>query len=157
MNQEVKIFIDEYLATSGSKGHLDFEDFIVDHFCSDEKKANTCALLILNGEKTASSSLKAWYEHFNEEQPKVGNLQVVTNWTGEPICIIEITEVLNIKFAEVNEEIAFLEGEGSKTLDEWKDTHKQVFISESNEIGINFSEDSIVIVEKFKVVFKHVN
>ena len=45
-----------------------------------------------------------------------GHLQVVTNWSGEPVCIIEITSVSKCKYNEITAEFAALEGEGDKTL-----------------------------------------
>ncbi|MGL1067122.1 ASCH domain-containing protein, partial [Vibrio vulnificus] len=82
------------------------------YFCADEHNANLCAELILRGEKRASCSLDYWYSEKGEPMPVVGHLQVVTNWDGIPICIIEMTSVTKKKYSEVTPEFAALEGEG---------------------------------------------
>ncbi|GLR77177.1 hypothetical protein GCM10007855_40520 [Aliivibrio sifiae] len=48
--------------------------------------------------------------------PTVGHLQVVVDWNGKPICIIEIDSVETCKYNEVTAEFAHAEGEGDRSL-----------------------------------------
>lgn len=68
-----------------------------DYFCADEENANICSDLILRGEKTATCSMKYWYEFGLEPMLKVGNLQVVADWNGNPTSIIEITGCFRVQ------------------------------------------------------------
>ncbi len=86
--------------------------------------------------------------------PEVGHLQVVTNWDGVPICIIEITSVTKCKYSEVTPEFAALEGEGDKTLTWWRKAHWNFFSKECIELEISLSEDMLLVLERFKVVYK---
>ena len=85
--------------------------------------------------------------------PQVGHLQVVTNWEGKPICIIEITSVTKCPYNQVTETFAASEGEGDKTLEWWKNAHRTFFSHECTQLGIAFQEDMILVLEHFKVVY----
>ncbi|MDV2308510.1 ASCH domain-containing protein, partial [Vibrio cholerae] len=105
-----------------------------DYFCADEYNANVCADLILRGEKRASCSLEYWYSQKCELMPQVGHLQVVTNWDGKPICIIEITSVSKCRYNQVTEDFAASEGEGDKSLAWWQEAHRNFFSRECHEL-----------------------
>lgn len=64
------------------KVYVDAIPHLVLIFCATEQDANTCAQLVVQGEKTATCSLKYWYDQANEPMPEVGHLQVVLNWKG---------------------------------------------------------------------------
>ncbi|QJY41283.1 ASCH domain-containing protein [Vibrio cholerae] len=83
----------------------------------------------------------------------VGHLQVVTNWNGKPICIIEITSVSKCQYKKVSEDFAATEGEGDKSLAWWQEAHRNIFSRECHEIGIEFREDMLLVLEHFKVVY----
>jgi uncharacterized protein YhfF len=124
------------------------------YFCSDEESANHLASLVVQGEKQATASLLWSYEAENEPLPEVGQLSVITNWDGEPQCIVEITEVEIKPYNEVTAEFAFIEGEGDKSLEYWRRVHWEFFSMECEEIGKEPSEEMLVILEKFKVIWK---
>jgi uncharacterized protein YhfF len=124
------------------------------YFCSDEESANHLASLVVQGEKQATASLLWSYEADNEPLPEVGQLSVITNWEGEPQCIVEVTEVEIILYNEVTAEFAFIEGEGDKSLEYWRRVHWEFFSIECEEISKDPSEDMPIILEKFKVIWK---
>ena len=126
---------------------------MADYFCADEENANICSELILRGEKTASCSMKYWYESGLEPMPMVGTLQVVTDWCGRPTSIIRTTEVSECRFREVTAEFAASEGEGDKSLEWWREAHWDFFSAECEEQGLEPSQDMVLVLEKFKVVY----
>ncbi len=79
---------------------------------------------------------------------------MVTNWDGEPICIIEITSVSSCRFNEVTEEFAASEGEGDKSLEWWRKAHWTFFSRECETLGIEPSKDMLLVLEHFKVVYQ---
>ena len=85
--------------------------------------------------------------------PKVGHLQIVTDWHGEPVCIIEITLVSKCKYGEITESFAKEEGEGDKTLAWWRVAHWKFFSQECDELGIKPSDEMLLVLERFKVVY----
>jgi len=153
MKKESKIFIDTYLKSLSETERKKYQSFSSDYFCADEYNANLCAKLVLDGKKTATSSLKYWYESDKEPIPKVGHLQVVTTWSGEPICLIEIVLVEECKYCDVTASFAYCEGEGDRSLKWWQNAHWDFFIKECKELNITPSKDMMLVLEKFRVVY----
>lgn len=153
MDERSQTYLNQYLLSLPLGAAEKYSSFSSDYFCSDEYNANTCADLILRGEKQASCSMDYWYSNQGEAMPKIGHLQVVTNWTGEPICIIEITSVSRCRYCDVTEEFTAAEGEGDKTLAWWQKAHWAFFSLECEELNIQPSEDMLLVLERFKVVY----
>ncbi|EJL6400952.1 ASCH domain-containing protein [Vibrio cidicii] len=154
MNFKCRNFLNEYLASLPKEEVVNYKSFSSDYFCSDEKNANICADLIVNGLKTASCSMYYWYSNMEEPMPIVGHLQVVTDWDGNPVCVIEIESVSFCRFCEVDEKFALEEGEGDRTIAWWREAHWEFFSRECEELGIEPTEDMMLVLERFRVVFK---
>jgi uncharacterized protein YhfF len=122
-------------------------------FCDDEQAANELGDLVKNGEKTATCSLVWAYEAENEELPKVGDISIITNWDGEPLCIIETIEVQVKAFNEVENKFAYDEGEGDRSLAYWRKVHWDFFSKECLTIGREPAETMPLLCERFRVVF----
>lgn len=73
------------------------------HFGNSERLANLCADLVMQGLKTATSALLWEYEAKGKTPPQAGDLSIVTNWHGEPLCVIETIEVTTVPFSAVDE------------------------------------------------------
>ena len=117
-------------------------------------EADLLAKLVINGEKTATSSAYPLYELENETLPKVGNYNIILNSKGEPVCIIQTKKVYIVPFNEVTEEHAYKEGEGNKSLGFWRKVHESFFSQCLKEVGLNFNSDMKVVCEEFEVVYK---
>ena len=153
MNKVQQKYLDHYLLTLPELERNKYGSFSADYFCADEENADNCSNLILSGEKTATCSLKYWYENGLEPMPVPGHLQVVTDWSGRPTSIIETTEVSECLFSEVSSEFAAAEGEGDKSLKWWRKAHWEFFSKECVELGIKPSQRMQLILERFKVVY----
>lgn len=112
------------------------------------------AKLVYDGIKTATTSGYVFYEMENEELPKENEYSVILNSKEEAVCIIQTTNVYVVPFNEVSEEHAYKEGENTRTLEEWRTIHRKFFMNECKEVGIEFSEEMLVVCEEFKVVYK---
>lgn len=154
MNKNQKEYLEQFLKQLTEEKRKKYTSFSSDYFCSDEENANICANLIRTGVKTATCSMKHWYENGLEPMPSVGHLQVVTDWYGNPTSIIEIIDVSECRFSEVTEEFAKAEGEGDKSLKWWRKAHWDYFTKECNELGIEPSENLPLVLERFKVVYQ---
>ncbi|MFM2587157.1 ASCH domain-containing protein [Vibrio sp. TBV020] len=153
MNERNEQYLRQYLKTLTPAKAKSYHSFSADYFCADEYNANLCAELILRGEKQASCSMEYWYSHKGEVMPAVGHLQVVNNWAGDPVCIIELTEVTTARFKDVDAEFAAAEGEGDRSLKWWRDAHWNFFSRECEELNIEPSEEMFLVLERFKVVY----
>ncbi|MCF7480694.1 ASCH domain-containing protein [Vibrio sp. J1-1] len=153
MDIKAKSYLDQYLVLLNSQQRAAIPSMSADYYCADEYNANICAELVRTGQKTASCSMELWYSEHGEAMPKAGHLQVVTNWDGEPVCVIEITEVSTSPYIEVGEDFARAEGEGDRTLQWWREAHTRFFQAECDELGIQWHEQRLLVLERFKVVY----
>lgn len=83
------------------------------HFCDNEKDANELAILIKQGIKQATVSLKRSYDIEREALPKPGDFNRITDWEGHAICMIETKKIEVVSFNEVT--IGFAEIKGKAT------------------------------------------
>lgn len=154
MNSASQRLLEQYLRTlteSDRQRHVIVDAY---HFCADEENANTCAWLVLEGEKRATAGLLWSYEDDDEPLPQVGQLTVVTDWDEAPQCIIETTSVEICPFEEVDAEFAYEEGEDDKSLAHWRAEHWKFFSQECEAIGKIPDARMPVILERFNVVWK---
>ena len=154
MDARSKKFLQEYLDSLSPGESQKYTSFRSGYFCADEYNANICSDLVRAGVKTATCSLKHWYTDGDEEMPRVADLQVVTNWDGEPRSIIEITSVTDCRYSDVDEAFAVAEGEGDRTLAWWREAHWDFFSKECQELAIEPSLEMMLVLERFRVVHK---
>ena len=124
------------------------------HFGDSESLADELATLVLAGTKRATASLVWSYEAEGKAIPEPGQLSIVENWAGEPVCIIETTSVDVLPFEEVGREFAATEGEGDGSLEYWREVHWACFGRECTRIGKQRSASMLAVCERFEVVFR---
>ena len=115
--------------------------------------ADQLADLVLRGEKTATASTYELYKLENEPLPQAGSFDVILDSQDKAVCIIEITKVSVLPFNEVSADHAFKEGEGDKSLGYWRQIHKELFTAWLAEAGLEFSQESGVVLEEFHKVY----
>jgi len=123
------------------------------HFDLTEEWANKLLALVLEGKKKATASSLHFYEKTSGRLPQVGDYSIVTDWDGNPCCIIKTTNVTVLPFNEITFDICKREGEDD-TLESWQDGHRHFFTEDGKEAGYVFSETMPVVFEDFDVVFK---
>ena len=111
------------------------------------------AELVAKGVKTATASAYDEYVHYEEELPKVGDLDMVLDGQGQAVAIIETTKVTVIPFRDVSADHAYKEGEGDRSLTYWRQVHEELFTKWLADIGLTFSPESKVVLEEFHVVY----
>jgi uncharacterized protein YhfF len=155
MTKKQKQFLNQFFSLIDEKQKEKIKSITVEHFCNNPKDAEALARLVVSGKKTATCSLKYWYDNYSDiTVPNIGNIMLVTDFNGNPICITQTTSVEVKRFCEVDEAFALLEGEGDGTLKFWRKTHWQFFSEECLQEGIKPSEDMLLYLEQFKVVYK---
>ena len=116
--------------------------------------ANELLELVIEGKKRATGASLWSVEDEGKRPPIPGDLSIVTNWAGEPMCIIETTDVDIVAFRDVTDDFAAAEGEGDGSLEYWRECHRDYFTRECDKSGREFSEDMLVVCERFRVVDK---
>ena len=124
------------------------------YFGDSEAMANALADLVLQGRKRATAGLLWSFEQEGKALPRSGDLSVVTDWAGSPLCVIETLRVDVVPFVVVTAEFAAVEGEGDRSLEFWRREHASAFTRECARIGRVFNDAMPVACERFEVVFR---
>ena len=110
------------------------------------------AQLVIEGKKTATSSAHALYELESEQIPTIDSYSIILNSNEEPVAIIRNVDVRILPMNKVPVEHAVAEGEGDLSYEYWWDGHKTAFTMDLEEYGMDFSEDMLVVCERFELV-----
>lgn len=124
------------------------------YFGDNERMANELGHLVKNEVKTATCSMLWEYQVEQEPAPQVGELSIIIDWTGRPLCLIEITEVEIKPFNEVDARFAYDEGEGDRSLAYWRRAHRSFFTRVCRAINRELREDMPIVCERFHVIFR---
>jgi len=108
--------------------------------------------LIASGVKTATCSA-LWSWEAGESPPVGGELTVVLDGRGEPLCIVETCEVTARRYCDVDAAFARQEGEGDLSLEYWRRVHREFFTETLAEVGREFTETIPLVCERFQKVF----
>jgi len=122
-------------------------------FGNTSDMADNLGDLVKRGVKIATASLVWAYQAEGEPYPEVGDISIILDGRGDPICIIETTDVEVIAFNAVGEKHAYEEGEGDRSLDYWREVHWAFFAEECNSIGKEPVEDMPVVCERFRLIY----
>ncbi|MBK4215835.1 ASCH domain-containing protein [Paracoccus caeni] len=101
--------------------------------------------LIRAGGKTATCGALRDYQAEGEPVPQPGDLRIAEDWNGEPALVYEVTEVTIRRFADVPEDFALAEGEGS--FADWQQGHRDFFARNGG-----FSDDLELVCERFRLI-----
>ena len=81
--------------------------------------------------------------------PAPGDLSVIIDGEGSPVCVIRTTEVQTRPFGDVDEQFAWDEGEGDRTLQWWREAHIGFFERQ----GITIDDGTPVVLERFELLW----
>lgn len=112
--------------------------------------ADELAQSVIDGRKTATCSAYVEYELENKPIPVIEEYSIILNSLEEPVAIIKTVEVSVIPMNEVTEEFALAEGDGSYR--NWKEIHERYFKRELGKVGLEFTEDLLLVCERFELV-----
>ena len=134
-------------------GHIGAQRPGAGHFCDNERDANTCAALVLAGKKLATASALWSYEAASQAPPAVGDLHIVTDWSGVAQCIIRTTHTELVAFEDIDAEHALAEGEGDGSLEWWRREHWAYYERKLALIGRVPARSMPLVFERFEVVY----
>lgn len=120
-------------------------------FGATPEQADELLDLVLDGSKTATSSALWDYEAEGEDLPTVGTLGIVLDSSGTPRALVVTTDVRTVAFDEVDEEHAYDEGEGDRSLAYWRRVHEDFFTEHASH-DKGFAPDMPVVLERFRVL-----
>lgn len=155
MNAQIKIeqFWQSYLATLSAADQSQPLTYVVDQFADTPAAATKVGKLVRDGVKTTTSSLVWGLEAIGEPLPAVGELELIVDGQGEPLCLIEVTEVEIKPFNAVDEQFAFDYGEGDRTRAGWLRDNWAFYARWCVEIGRTPSETMPIAFQRFRVLY----
>ena len=127
--------------------------YIVDSFADTPEAATKVGKLVRDGIKTTTSSLVWGLKHIGEPLPHVGEIDLIVDGDGEPLCIIELTEVEIKPFNSVDEQFAYEYGEGERTLEYWLSDNWDYLSRWCAEIGREPSETMPLAFQRFRLLY----
>lgn len=150
MNDRINLFWDEFLKCTGKRSTTRYIEAF--HFERNERLASELLELVLKGQKKATCSSLYYYEITGTRQPMVADYNIITDWNGNPKCIIQTISVIIKPFKDIDFKLCSHEGEDD-TLESWRRGHEKYFKAEGEELGYEFNEDMPVVFEDFEVVY----
>ena len=112
--------------------------------------ANELGQLIIQGEKTAASSVYILYQLEGIPMPNVGLHTIVLDSEDNPLGIIKTTEMTIIPMNKVPPQFALDEGDLSYEF--WYNTHKIYFENLLKYHDIKFTDDILLVCERFQLI-----
>jgi len=127
-------------------------DLDVFYFGDTTELAAALAHLVIKGVKRGTTGWLAAANHEGVAIPHVGMVSIVTDRFGHALCAIRTESLEQLRFADIGERHAWVEGEGDRTLADWRAGHLSYFHREATRLGLTFSEDEIVFFEHFRLL-----
>nr|WP_244263993.1 ASCH domain-containing protein [Corynebacterium ciconiae] len=116
---------------------------------------------ILNGEKTATTSLLVEYQRDGQDpHDLLGSYELVVDSDEQPVCVTRTTEVRVVALSEVDLQHCIDEGEGYRTIAEWERAHRLFWESEELRAELNdptwrLTDRTPVVMQRFELVDPH--
>ena len=149
----VEAYWRRYLDTLPPDSPVREETYLAEGWGDSPRMADELGGLIKNGTKTATCSALWEYEAGGEDLPEVGVKTVVLDGHGDPLCIVETTEVEIRPYDEVDAQFAHDEGEGDRTLAYWREAHRSFFSRTLPRVGREFTPQTPLVCERFRAVY----
>ena len=123
------------------------------YFGDSAAMAHELVELVLHGPKRATAGLSEFNDQMPLVKPVAGGYSIVTELDGTPRGVIRTTGLEQRPFSEVDAAFAWDEGEGDRTLADWKDGHRRFFTGELARLNRGFDESMLVDLERFELLY----
>ncbi|MBP2329602.1 uncharacterized protein YhfF [Kibdelosporangium banguiense] len=121
-------------------------------FGDSDEMADELADLVTAGTKRATAAaLRSFGD--DEPVPKVGDYIVLVDGSRQPRCIWRTIDVEIKPLNEVDEQFAWDEGEGDRTVEWWLNAHRWYLAREAAREGYPFEDSIMTVFERFTVVW----
>jgi uncharacterized protein YhfF len=111
-------------------------------FGDSSRMADELGALVVAGAKTATC-----WAAVQGQQTHVGKQMVMLDGDGRGWAVIETVELDQRRFDEVDAAFASDEGEGDRTLEDWREGHRRYFTREGT-----FAPDMTLWCERFRLI-----
>jgi uncharacterized protein YhfF len=144
-----------YLDTLPADSPVRDEQYVAEGWGDSPEMADELGALISAGTKTATCSSLWEYEAEGDPLPQTGLKTIVLDGNGDPLCIVETTEVEVRPYDEVDAQFAYEEGEGDRSLEYWREAHRRFFSRTLPNIGKEPAANVPLVCERFRVTYRY--
>jgi uncharacterized protein YhfF len=110
---------------------------------------------ILSGEKTATTSLVVEWELDRDPLPSRGESFSVVDSTDTPVALIEVLDVRVVRLVDVGIAVARREGEGFKSVHEWRVAHEEFWNGCAPELRRRLDDASWTLTDETPILIQH--
>lgn len=153
-DDRVKTYWRSYLKTLPPVSPAHDEEYIAEGWGDPPEMTDELGTLISASTKTATCSALWEYDTEEEPLPEVGLKTIVLDGNGDPLCIVETTEVQVQPYDEVDARFAYEEGNGDRSLEYWREAHWRFFSRTLPNIGKWPTADVPLVCEQFRVIYR---
>jgi uncharacterized protein YhfF len=153
-DNRIEAYWQSYLNTLPVDSPVRDEQYAAEGWGDSPRMADELGALIASGTKTATCSALWEYEAEGETLPEVGVKTVVLDGNGDPLCIVETSEVEVRPYDEVDATFAYEEGEGDRSLEYWREAHWRFFARTLPHVGREPTTEMPLVCERFRVIYK---
>lgn len=153
-SQRYEAFWQAFLATLPADSRYHHLPYTAEKWGDGPELADELGHLIADGSKTATCSALWEWEAEGNPIPHVGMMTIVLDGAGNPLCVMETTEVEIRPYNEVDAQFAYDEGEGDRSLESWRTGHWRYFSRTLAKIGRDPTEDMPLVCERFKTIYR---
>ena len=127
-----------------------------DEFAFPGPERDRLVKAILDGGKTATTSLMTEFIHDHEPLPSSGRRTILVNSDNQPVAVLRYASVSVIRLGVVTWQHVLNEGEGYKSLAEWREAHESFWTSENmrqalDDPDFTVDDQTLVVLETFDV------
>lgn len=111
---------------------------------------------VLDGSKTSTTGLLIGYERDNEPLPLPGHRSTLIDSGGQPVAILEVTEVRQVPVGQIDLAHAIDEGEGYSSVAAWRAAHEDFWHTAQvrqylGRPDFTVDDDTVAVAERFRV------
>ena len=128
-------------------------DYRVRRASGNSKFAAIIMDLILTEKKRGLFGLKELQERQPEQVPVIGGVMVLVDFDGTPRGAVQTVKITPVPYKNINEEHLAVEGPDARQLNVWQKIHWPYWTQMLEPYGLEPSEDMIVVVEQFKLIY----
>ncbi len=121
------------------------------YFGENQEESVSVLEQLLGGEKTGISHCIPYYIVTRSPMPKAGDYTMVTDFYGNPCCILETAGVVIEPLPELPAEVAAMECQGAYEV--WLARKHREFEALSKQGGFHYSKELPILMEQVRVVY----
>ncbi|MFC3503589.1 ASCH domain-containing protein [Micromonospora krabiensis] len=104
--------------------------------------------LVLAGVKTATAGLLSEYAEEGEELERIGERLALVDDDDQLVGLVQVTAVDVVPLADVDWDFARSEGEGDRSVEDWRDGHAAYWA----RLGTPVTDDTEIVCLRFRLL-----